>query len=547
MPTPWPTPPGMTGDPDLIRISSGAQIDDEYTCPEFVGLKARPAILAVVQPRRPKPPLEDFTLAPFMAALDAIEFHGTSVGAALRVRRAGARPAHPGLSRYTEHAVESYLRAAGRLDQPGALEPVPDYWVAKQQNGALAELYAWGRRYQSADGRTRELRFLRYGSAERCERDTGQIALAAYSTAFGEDAPWPRPWQEPFERRGLVRVELIRIVEVGLTDGSYHLCFEGTPEQARTYFAKHGDDRIESIAAGGIATPGSCCVQCKAITACAQLPKAPGLLGLRAVSSPLRQTSISNLRYYAQCPAQEHMRSLNLPRSDEYSDAAVRGQAVHAHLEINHRNPFHVPCTAADLAVNSEDWSASRWRVRGDQAPTGAAMLRSHLEVCPFDNPVGVSDVRVEPVLAFHDTAVSTVVIAKPDLLYTEAGSWIWRETKSTQKHRWPLDDPLEQFPQLALAVLILARGLLGGDPAGSRVELETLRTYAGEVDLIDPNDPERVAKAQRVMRSLAEPWHTDREFAANPGPACYTCPFTRWCPDFPGFRVGHGGEGDDA
>lgn len=540
----WLVPPGMSGEPRLIRIGPGAIGEEAYACPTRDAAKSRPAVQPTHRPRWPKPRLEQFALGPLTSAIDAVEFDGVAPGTAIAGLRNAAKPLHPGLLNFVENALRVYLaRRAFEADED--LQPVREFWVARRENGSIWELYAWGRRYQSRDGRLRELRLLRFGSVldrrrnddeAMITRERARTAIAAYSAAFGSPALWPRPaeWAEPFTFTGAApqMVERVRVVEVGLADGS---CtpplFDGTPSEAQRYYTRHGHDRVRQTACGGSALPGSACTDCKVITACDALPRVPGLLGLPASKAPLRKVSISDLRYYGECPAQAHLRSLHLPKQGEYGPAAVRGQAVHHHLAVNHGNPLVFPCSEADMTVDTTGWSAGPWRVEGAQALAGARMLAHHLDVCPLRSPVGVRGVQVEPTLAYHDTAANVVVLVSPDLIYEEDGSVIWRETKSTRLHRWSHDDPLEQFPQLALAVLILARGLLGGDPAGSRVELETLRVYAADVELIDPTDPERVAKAQEVIRRLAEPWHADQTFPATPGPACHSCPVSRWCP----------------
>lgn len=541
---PWVTPPGMVGDASLIRVGAGTVGEEEHACAASAAVKARPAVTPASPPRWPKGALETFTLAPVREALDDVEFGRLTPEAALEKLRRRRKALHPGHLAFAHAAVYSYLMATATA---GAREllPVPEYWVAQKANGKRWEHYAWGRRYQSPDGRIREHRFLRHGAAR--ERDRAQIAIAAYAAAFGSPAPWPERWAQPFELQPGRPVELVRVVEIGLLDGSRHVQFEGSPAQAQVYYAEHGRSQVAQIAAGGPATPGSCCAGCKLVTACPTLAKAPGLLGLAAAKAPLRKVSVSDLRYHRACPAQAYLRSLYLPKDGEYSPTAIRGKAIHAHLEINHGNPLRTPCNAFDVAVDPQGWSASAYTLTGEQAAIGARMLAHHVDVCPLDSPLQINEVLVEPTLAFFDTAANAIVIAKPDLLYREGESWIWREIKTTEKHRWHHDDVLEEFPQLALGVLILARGLLGGDPAGSRVELETLRPYASDPELIDPADPRRVAKAQDVIRNMAQPWREDQAFHARPGVACRTCPVSRWCPDYVDDRTDGSGGGADA
>ena len=83
----------------------------------------------------------------------------------------------------------------------------------------------------------------------------------------------------------------------------------------------------------------------------------------------------------------------------------------------------------------------------------------------PPGRPLG--EVRVEPLLTVHDTAANVIVTARPDVLYVEDGSWVWRETKSMTRPPRPGTDLLEEFPQLALGMIMLAETLLEGKPRG--------------------------------------------------------------------------------
>lgn len=158
-------------------------------------------------------------------------------------------------------------------------------------------------------------------------------------------------------------------------------------------------------------------------------------------------------------------------------------------------------------------------------------MLLQHVDSCPFQLPEAIERVECEPTRVFHDTAAQALVVAKPDLLYREDGSWVWRELKTTRTPARIGKDPLDAYPQLALAVVLLAQGELGGDPSGSRVELEVLRPDGSDPHVIDPMDAERLAKARAVLRRYAGPWREDRAWEARPGGHCHQCPVSRWCP----------------
>lgn len=533
MPENW---PGMTGDRNLVRI--GTKTVDDATCPAFLAAKARPAMWPSRRSYARKPRLDGFPLGAVMSALDDVEFSGLTLAVALdRVGRTG-KPLHPGTARWARHTVPVYLHGAAYIETP-AVTPVPHYWVVRRTAAELTwEMYAWGRRYESPDGAVRELRLIRFGEADDAHRAPANVAIAAYSTAFGIPASWPRPWGEPFRpvSAGPVQVQRVRVLEIGLADGSHAVLFDGTPEQAEALYAAHARAQVKDVARGGTAEPGAGCAGCKLVTGCDALPRIPGILGLADPAAPLRTWSVTNGRSYAVCPAQDHLFRLHLPREGEYGPAAVRGQAVHEWLRRSHAERPLTPCTASNVPGTPDDWQAGRWRVTGEQASAGALMLAWHADSCPFPfRQAGQSaEVRLEPTLAVHDTAANVVLIAKPDMLYLDGGAWVWRETKTRWRLPRPGSDLFRDFPQLALAAVLMAENALGGKPSSQRIELEILARDGSDVLLIDPGDPAEVGRARTVIHELAAPWHADEEAPARPGPHCGGCPVRRWCPDAP-------------
>jgi len=521
----------LKGDPALFRVSATLAADDEWSCGMRSAVKARPGIKTAVKVTWPSMLLDEMVPGFVADVLDTVEFDGLGVDEALSRRSAAGKQVHAGLLSYAGIVATQYPYV-----DSGDLRAFRPYWVARRTEDPVPpEMYAWGRRYQTPDGSRREFRFLRLGSTQGRERDRASIAVAFYTAAFGVAAHWPRRWDEPFEALDDQPpvVEWVTIAEVGLADGERRVLEEGPPGLAEEYFAEHGRRRVASIFAGAGPTPGGVCGDCKVITACPTPIKAPGLLGISGGRGPLRKTSATDLRYHDACPAQLHMdRILHLPRDNEYSLDAQRGNAIHALLGARHGRGDASPCTAEDLAVDPEGWSAGRWQLTGEHAAAGAAMLAHHRGVCPLAGSFPTGWARTEPSLSFWDTAANVIVTASPDLVYEENGSWVWREVKSTERERWYHDEILEEFPQLSLALLILHRGLLGGDTSGSRLELETLRVSGADVEVRDPNDPEHVEVARRVISGLAQPWHVDRLFPAKPGRACQSCAVSRWCPD---------------
>jgi hypothetical protein len=555
----------MTGEPGLVRIGAtvagaagageadtagvGGSPADKSACPKQQAAKARPAMRSAVRSRARTPRLNEFPLGLVQDALDDVEFRGQSLKSALARFIAaapslgGSRPAHPGARRWARHAVEAYLNGAARI-RTEAMSPVERYWVAQRTTGGTTwELYAWGRRYESAGGTCREFRFIRFGPVG-AGRDPAEVALAAYTTAHGRLAPWPEPWREPFALAddAPADVQRVRVLEISLLDGDHQVLFDGTPADAEALYGTDARDRVRAVTVGAPARPGYSCVDCKLVTACGELPRIPGILGITDPAAPLRTWSATNGRYYSICPAQDHLIRLNLPRQNEYDPAAQRGQAVHAWLEQTHAGPLRSACTVWDVPVQPDDWSAGGWHVTDEQALLGARMLASHADLCPFHRADRITEVQLEPVFAVHDTAANVIVTAKPDLLYVEDGVVAWRETKTRQ--RLPRLGPnlFSDFPQIALATVLLARKALGsqadGKTVGARVELELLAPDSTDLLLIDAADPGEVARAQAAVHELAAPWHSDEDANPRPGPHCARCPVRRWCPDANGAAI---------
>ena len=398
--------------------------------------------------------------------------------------------------------------------------PVRDEWVQQLDVGQLDEhgvrmyeLCAWGRRYQSPDGLFRELRLPRFGTVEGAEREPGEVAMAARVLARGsrarvaeEKGTGPYAWRTRRGRPYLVQQGTlpawVRVVEVGCGDGSARVLFEGDPDKALREYEEEARGRLRATVDATERRPGRSCASCRLAPSCPELRKVPGLLGVEDVTRPRRTVSVTDLRRHDKCPAQEHLRRLRLPRrlDIEYGSRAVqRGKAVHKLLEQLHARTPHRPCTLADVP-DPRGWSAGEWHLTGREAELGAQMMARHVAVCPLKYADLSMPLSTEPVLAFDDPASDTVVIAQPDLLYWDGGGRVWRETKTTG---YIADrsgkDVLEVYPQAALALVLLAEGALGGDPARSRVELEILRPTGPDLELISPAIP---AASRRPARS---------------------------------------------
>ncbi|MEU6816103.1 PD-(D/E)XK nuclease family protein [Streptomyces sp. NPDC046860] len=546
--TEWPLPAGTTGDPGLIRVFTGGTKEGDEDCPTLRAVKARPRLRPTHRTPYKPADYESFALAAVMRRLDTVEFGHP------RDDPARVRPSHPGLERYAEHAAAQYLDAVKSLDPRAELLPDPQYWVKQSRTAArgqgtptVYEMKVWGRCYASRDRAVCELRLLRFGSVQPgrrgpAERDPAEVAMAAYIAAHGGRAPEPTRWSDAHDVHSAVTPKRVRVVEIGCLDGSVRPpLFDGTPQEAEAAYHKLAAPRLRATVDAVDRRPGPGCATCKLAASCPDLVRTPGILQIADGARPRRTLSVTDLRRYANCPAQEHLRRIHLPydKDIEHDHHVVRGHAVHAWLQHLHARTPQRPCTPDDTPADRSDWAVGDWHLTGDDAELGARLIARHAAVCPLRHADPDAALVAERLLTFHDTQADVVLVAKPDLLYRSGGSVVWREVKST-KYRTPRGDKdiLELYPQAALALVLLADGALGGDVRRSRVEVEILRPTGPDLELVSPRQADRVATARQVLHDLAAPWHADRTSAPNPGTHCARCEVSRWCPAAPSSSV---------
>ncbi|WP_317452147.1 MULTISPECIES: PD-(D/E)XK nuclease family protein [unclassified Streptomyces] len=430
----------------------------------------------------------------------------------------GGKPAHDGLVQWTEHALATYRAAfPSHPDSPMVEEPTP--WAYRHQlpspdrRGAREyRITVWGRCLRSADGTTRELR-LPVNRLRAAPSSAGHVAAAAFVLAEGR--PGPKPAR-------------VRVVEFALLDGQVRVLFEGTRTEALEAYRSHGSQALAAVLDTPEYRPGSACAACPFLSACPALRKAPGLLTLDAPGRTRRTWSVTNGRNYRTCPARDHLRRLRIPAVDAIEKGAdvERGRAVHAYLATRHGDGPTRPCTA-DIP---ERWVPEEYELSEQDRALGALLLSRHAAVCPLRQVRDRSDVRPEARVVRYDSTADVVAIAAPDLLYRDGGSWVWRETKTSLAERRGRVPLLERYPQLALGVALIARGDLGGDSSGSRIELETLRPGGADLEIVDPFDPGTRTAADKVLKELTDTWHGDSRFEATPGKECARCEMARWC-----------------
>ncbi|GAA3458728.1 PD-(D/E)XK nuclease family protein [Saccharothrix longispora] len=509
----WRPPAGIAGRVTAIAVSAAAPRAQKYKCPMAEALKARPSLRLRSGPRRYEK-LEHFALGPFMTALDQVERGFRSVEGALDAVERNAR-VHDGLKTWTAHAVRDYLRAFPAYPTSGSpLRLVPQRWTYERDIGRTQyRIGAWGRCYQSADGRTREIRMINMRSRSATRSDA-EVAVAAFVVAHAD------------QETGSVPVERVRVVNYSAEDGEVRTWFDGTPDDATSMYEKHGRAALTAVAGGQEYRPGGACVKCDFAANCPALSRAPGLLGVDGGGRPRRQWSVTSGRAYRECPARAHLRALRLPTDAqvEHSGPAQRGRAVHALFADHHRTGQR--CSPA----MGDDWTGDGFGLSADDVDLGKRLVRHHAEVCPFQHAHLNRDVRVEPQLTWDDQNANVLVVVEPDLLYRDHASWVWREVKTSGSDRHRANDLLAEYPQLALAVLVLARGELGGSRTRSRVELELLGPSGVDLHVIDPYTPSVRRNAETVVRDLVLRWRADDEFLPRPGSRCTRCEVASWC-----------------
>jgi hypothetical protein len=537
--TDWAVPEGLAGNAGLLRVQAGDAQGDSWSCPQFLAAKVRPGLWPTQRSPRERAGLTQFQLDPAMVLLDLIERDHMTLDRALSRLSAGKTKVRPqgGLLRWAEHATGQYLAAGTALDADREADVAPylGSWVVQldRADGNRYELCAWGRRYHSADGQVRELRIPRAGSVGTRPVDRGLAAAAALVLGWGWNASlWPESFGAAYSVEKPQPVHRARVVEVGCEDGSWQVLFDGSPDEAKKQYDEHARGPLAAARAGGEYRPGLDCVKCKLRDTCPALLTRPGLLGVAAPGQPVLSWSVTSGRHYLDCPAQEYLERLHLPRAGglEPTGAIRRGQAVHAWLAERHARRPVTPCEPEDVPGSPDAWAADGWAVTGADARLGAQLIGDHAVTCALQGLPPGAAVLPEQQLVVYDPEARILIMVKADLLYGTDGAWTLREAKTAGTVSQ--DHLLGRYPQLALAVLLLAAGIPAGEARRNRVELERLTPVGPLLDVLHPADPDLQAEARRVIGAMVAPWRADHSADPVPGRACAGCEVIRWCPD---------------
>lgn len=507
----------------IVRVNAG-QGSDDGTCARFLQAKTH-VDEKVKRPRRRKERQSDFLIKAVFGVLDRIEGKERPWSDDLSALATQQGTFGPAEIAWITNAVTLFPDLVGE-----GLHPLPGYWVKSGASSSdFRELYSWGRGYTDDSGSLRVLVLPVLSTASARLPARSKVAIAAFTAAFGTLSSWPSPWSErfqPAENPGSSHTR-VSIRQVGLLDGSMAELFGGTPDEAKALYEDVGRAVAVQVTAGGPASPGRDCASCRLLDSCDAVPRSSGVLGVSAPDAPLRQVSATTLRYHAACPRQARLSSIHLS-SDAQEPAAIEvGRVVDDVLNRAHGTGDPAACTADQLT-----------RLL-DAMPTAPAiadravrLLGHHAEICQRVGNCDITDVQVQATVVAFDPAASSVVVARPDLLYREDGDLVWRETTTSlsspsgKKHLLNTRKRL----QLAVAVLLCHAGALG-EPV-IRLEVEYLTDRGPDLRYLDVTEPRLVAEARAVVGPVAQNWRQDETFAPVPGPACESCSYTRWCPD---------------
>lgn len=494
----------LVGNADLLKISASdvANADD---CPRHLALKTRPE-LRPADWRRQFGDNAPFPLGDVLNLFEmALRREVPQADAVLWVR-----------STVEKYGIRPLLRPYVRSALLNALEA---HWDSAEEVGEFTQvmrdptfgpddrrLGVWGLLHFTDDG-VREVRRYRIGSARPPGDDpearwVATAARVAAGIVFGPT------------------VTRVRVVEVGLGDGSRELHFDGSREEAVALFVDDVRSVVQNLGDLGVATPGHSCGSCKAAGVCDALIDVPGALGLDGPGYRTRTVSATALDTYRTCPTQWLLKSdLHLPRDEEVSEAQQRGLWVHQWLEWAHRDGQ--PCSLDDRGPLAEHEFA-----------TALPYLRQHAATCPLGTE-GVEFIAADANVHGFDATADVVVVTKPDLIYRIGERVVVREFKTAaQLPPGGADAVFARSVQVPLIISMLDAGMafaFGG--LSSTVEVEVLSPDENDLYVWDV-DAETAAAARARVADAASAWHIDSSWDPAPGPQCTWCAVKEWCPE---------------
>ncbi|MFD8473383.1 PD-(D/E)XK nuclease family protein [Streptomyces globisporus] len=319
----------------------------------------------------------------------------------------------------------------------------------------------------------------------------------------------------------------IRVVEVGLGDGSLQITFDGTPNAASANYQTLAIPDIKKIVHAESVTPGYSCKDCKVAGLCGSLEKLSGFLGQPNPGPCTRSVSARDIEIYDTCPTQWHLtRSNHLPRVDANAPASTRGTNVHLALADAHATSGRC---SPDGAIGGTTLDSL---MSEDEQSEIQPYLAQHSDNCPVED--GARVIGSEIPIYGYDAQADVIIASKPDMLYVDRNqTLVIRETKTTTRE--VPDSEASAFDQhLAVPWLINLFGSGYRGPFQSatvRLELEVISPAESRVFSWDLRDQGLLRMARKEVAMRVRDWHSDTTWEATPGAHCGWCPVRKWCP----------------
>lgn len=506
--------PALVGPTHLLKVSASLVDRPVQNCGMHGALKARPKVQSADwSPRGSN--------QPFLLGLIrdvALGVHGnpkadTWEGLNEILNEALSRYSlHPGMKLYARTAIENYLDCHDVIQQElGPLQlKTCDPAVPMGPNNLLT---VWAPVYETTSG-IREVRRLRVRSARPVGAKPDPWTVVAAMVAS--------------QVRPLGSLQKIRIVEVGLGDGSAAITFDGTPLEAQSNYEALAVPKIRDIVNATAASPGLSCKECKITGSCNSLLKLNGFLGQSNPGPCTRSVSARDIEVYETCPAQWLLsQSSFLPAENTAKHASTRGISVHRLLAACHSSAGRCTPESFEGVITDDP------HLDGDEDFEVRKYIQNHAENCPITDAIKVIGSEV-PIYGYDEHS-DVVIASKPDMVYIDRDeTLVIRETKTTSL-KIPNDEAEAFDKYLAVSWLInlFASGYRGPFHSDSaRFELEVISPTESRVFSWDLNDQGLLRMAQKEVRIRARGWHNDTTWAAQPAKHCGWCPVRKWCPD---------------
>jgi hypothetical protein len=517
----WDPAIDFIGNPNELKVSA-SDVGAEATCGRQLALKSRPTVY-LRDWRRSWPPRGQGVpfvlghLADALAESDAADVEavgGLAAWADAWMEQAGV---HRLTRRYLSRALEN-MRDIHDGVEAELGESLQTLANPAEISGGSRTLFVWAALFGTASG-VREIRRIRFGAARDGTRDGDRrwSAVAGYVAA---------------RFSGLPSATRVRVLEVGASDASTCLIFDGTPEEATRFYDAEAKPHIESLLQADHVVAGNQCQSCKGAGRCEALVSVYGMFGLSGPGLGTRSISATALQRYERCPGQWLYSNSSIPRSDSTSsDAQSRGIAVHEWLKAAHGRG--IGCTLEDLPSPGTGLGLAAELLTPELYAEIYPYLLNHVNDCPVDR-AGDAFVLAEQNLHGFDHSAELIAIAKPDLAYRDGDYLVLREFK-TSAAPYPSGraDAYERTLQVPFLLRMLESGLAARyGAAHGRVEVELLTPAQQDVWAWDTDDLPVMAMAGGDLNRAADQWHTDSVWTTKPGPQCNWCEWRGWCPD---------------